>query len=186
MSRCAPTRTACGSPRRTLPRQRRIATAEKISEIARQQGLTPEPAAVTQLEVALDTANEDSVGPFWSVLLTGSPENKIYDSVFDPASRVCGSRAPTSTRPLASAGISTCGLLPRRRQIGSPQPSRQVGPSSMIRRRRHSPCLRTRTATGPASARALSETDSVRQDRLTGMSARRARDAKESAGARTS
>ena len=70
--------------------QKNIATAEKISEIARQQGLTPEPATVTQLEVALDTANEDRVGPFWSVLLTGSPENKIYDSVFDPASRVPG------------------------------------------------------------------------------------------------
>jgi 4a-hydroxytetrahydrobiopterin dehydratase len=68
--------------------QKDLATAEKISEIARKQGLTPEPATVTQLEVALDTANEDRVGPFWSVLLTGSPENKIYDSVFDPATRV--------------------------------------------------------------------------------------------------
>jgi 4a-hydroxytetrahydrobiopterin dehydratase len=70
--------------------QQDIATAEKISEIARLQGLTPEPATVAQLEVALDTANEDRVGPFWSFLLTGSPENKIYDSVFDPASRVPG------------------------------------------------------------------------------------------------
>ena len=35
-----------------------------------------------------------------------------------------------------------------RRQIGSPQPSRQVGPSSMIRGRRRSPCRRTRTARG--------------------------------------
>ncbi len=157
--------------------QKDIATAEKISEIARKQGLMPEPAAVTQLEVALDTANEDRVGPFWSVLLTGSPENKIYDSVFDPAtgSRVCGSSVLTSTRPLASAGTSTCGLPPRRRQTGSVQPSRQVGPSSMIRRRRHTPCLRTRTATGSASARALSETDSARQDRLTGTSAHQMR-----------
>jgi 4a-hydroxytetrahydrobiopterin dehydratase len=70
--------------------QKDIAMAEKISEIARQQGLKPEPAAVTQLEIALDTANEDRVAPFWSVLLTGSPDNKIYDSVFDPASRVPG------------------------------------------------------------------------------------------------
>ncbi|MHB8457747.1 MAG: VOC family protein, partial [Acidimicrobiales bacterium] len=38
----------------------------------------------------LDTAGEDSVGPFWSVLLTGSPDNKIYDSVFDPTGRVPG------------------------------------------------------------------------------------------------
>jgi 4a-hydroxytetrahydrobiopterin dehydratase len=65
-----------------------IDLARQISEIARQQGLTPEPTAVTQLELALDTANENGVGPFWSTLLTGSPENKIYDSVFDPTSRV--------------------------------------------------------------------------------------------------
>ena len=68
--------------------QQDIDLAEKISQIARQQGLTPEPAAVAQLEIALDTANEDRIAPFWSVLLTGSPGNKIYDSVFDPASRV--------------------------------------------------------------------------------------------------
>jgi 4a-hydroxytetrahydrobiopterin dehydratase len=68
--------------------QRDIHLAEKISQIARQQGLTPEPAVVAQLEIALDTANEDRVAPFWSVLLTGSPDNKIYDSVFDPTSRV--------------------------------------------------------------------------------------------------
>ena len=39
---------------------------------------------MAQLEIALDTADEDRVAPFWSVLLTGSPDNKIYDSVFDP------------------------------------------------------------------------------------------------------
>jgi 4a-hydroxytetrahydrobiopterin dehydratase len=68
--------------------RRYIDLAEKISRIARQQGLTPEPAVVAQLEIALDTANEDRIAPFWSVLLTGSPDNKIYDSVFDPTSRV--------------------------------------------------------------------------------------------------
>lgn len=70
--------------------QKDIDMAQQISEIARQQGLEPEPAAVAQLEIALDTANEDGVGPFWSVVLTGSPGNKIYDSVFDPTNRVPG------------------------------------------------------------------------------------------------
>ncbi len=65
-----------------------IALARTISEIARQQGLASEPAAVAQLEIALDTADENGVAPFWSALLTGSPDNKIYDSVFDPAGRV--------------------------------------------------------------------------------------------------
>lgn len=65
-----------------------VGLARTISEIARQQGLASEPSAVTQLEIALDTADEDGVAPFWSALLTGSPDNKIYDSVFDPAGRV--------------------------------------------------------------------------------------------------
>lgn len=70
--------------------QKDIDMARKISDIAKQSGLEPRPAEVTQLEIALDTAGEDSLGPFWSVLLTGSPDNKIYDSVFDPTGRVPG------------------------------------------------------------------------------------------------
>ena len=65
-----------------------IDMARKISEIAREHGLEPEPGAVTQLEMALDTAHENEVSAFWSVLLTGSADNKIYDSVFDPTGRV--------------------------------------------------------------------------------------------------
>jgi 4a-hydroxytetrahydrobiopterin dehydratase len=70
--------------------QNDIDMARRISEIARQSGLQPEPTAVTQIEIALDTAHEDSVAPFWSVLLTGSRDNKIYDSIFDPTGRVPG------------------------------------------------------------------------------------------------
>ncbi len=62
--------------------------ARQISALARTRGLTAEPAAVTQLELALDTAHEAAVGPFWSALLTGSPDNKVADSVFDPTGRV--------------------------------------------------------------------------------------------------
>ena len=65
-----------------------ICMARKISEIARQQGLTPEPSGVTQIELALDTPDDARVAPFWSALLTGSPDNSIYDSVFDPTGRV--------------------------------------------------------------------------------------------------
>ena len=67
-----------------------IDMARKISEIAHEKGLTSEPGSVTQLELALDTADEDGVAPFWSVLLTGSPDNKLYDSIFDPTGRVPG------------------------------------------------------------------------------------------------
>ena len=70
--------------------QQDLDLARRISQVARENGLDPEPTAVTQLEIALDTAHEDSVAPFWSVLLTGSPNNMILDSVFDPTGRVPG------------------------------------------------------------------------------------------------
>ncbi len=74
--------------------------ARRISEIARQNGLEPEPAAVTQLEIALDTAHEDSIAPFWSVLLTAARTTKYMTRSSTPpaGSRACGSRAPRTTR----------------------------------------------------------------------------------------
>jgi 4a-hydroxytetrahydrobiopterin dehydratase len=65
-----------------------VELARRISGIARDQGLVPDPTGVTQLEIALDTADQDRVGPFWSVLLTGSPANTVLDSIFDPTGRV--------------------------------------------------------------------------------------------------
>ena len=65
-----------------------IALARRISAIAHEHGLDAEPSAVAQLELALDTAHEDGIGPFWSALLTGSTDNKVFDSVFDPTDRV--------------------------------------------------------------------------------------------------
>jgi 4a-hydroxytetrahydrobiopterin dehydratase len=62
--------------------------ARKISAVAEQYGLEADPAAVTQLEVGLDTAHEDKIGTFWSGLLTGSLDNKVHDSIFDPSNRV--------------------------------------------------------------------------------------------------
>jgi len=70
--------------------QKDVTMARTISEIAKDMGLTPDPGAVTQLEIGLDTAHEDQLSPFWSVLLTGSADNKIYDSIFDPSGRVPG------------------------------------------------------------------------------------------------
>jgi len=68
--------------------QKDVDLAKRISAIARENGLIPDPEAVTQIEIGLDTAHEEQVGPFWSVLLTGSPDNKVYDSIFDPTGRV--------------------------------------------------------------------------------------------------
>ena len=70
--------------------QKDIDMARRVSDIARESGLEPRPSEVTQLEIALDTSQEDIAGPFWSIVLTGSPDNKIYDSIFDPTGRVPG------------------------------------------------------------------------------------------------
>jgi 4a-hydroxytetrahydrobiopterin dehydratase len=43
---------------------------------------------VTQVELGLDTADDRRAGPFWSALLTGSPDNQIDETVLDPTGRV--------------------------------------------------------------------------------------------------
>jgi len=68
--------------------QRDIDLARRISEIAREQGVGVEPGAVTQLELALDTADLASVGPFWAAVLTGSSDSLIGDDVVDRTARV--------------------------------------------------------------------------------------------------
>ncbi|WP_324653330.1 4a-hydroxytetrahydrobiopterin dehydratase [Georgenia sp. H159] len=54
--------------------QRDIDLARQISELAREQGVPADPRAVTQLELALDTADLAAVGPFWAALLHGDPD----------------------------------------------------------------------------------------------------------------
>lgn len=68
--------------------QRDIDLARRISEIAREHGIGAQPDAVTQLELALDTADLPGVGPFWAALLTGSPDSLTGDDVVDPTGRV--------------------------------------------------------------------------------------------------
>lgn len=62
--------------------------ARTISRLAAEQGLIAEPGEVTQLELALDTANQAALGPFWAALLTGSADGTVHDEVFDPTDRV--------------------------------------------------------------------------------------------------
>lgn len=68
--------------------QRDLALARRISEIALEQGIAAEPSAVTQLELALDTAGLAAVGPFWAAVLTGTPDSLKGDDVVDPGGRV--------------------------------------------------------------------------------------------------
>ncbi|MPZ94917.1 MAG: 4a-hydroxytetrahydrobiopterin dehydratase [Propionibacteriales bacterium] len=68
--------------------QRDIDLARRISEIAREHGIGAEPSAMTELELALDTADLAAVGPFWAALLTGSSDSLMGDDVVDPSGRV--------------------------------------------------------------------------------------------------
>lgn len=68
--------------------QRDIDLAREISEIAREQGISADPSVLSQLELALDTADLAALGPFWAALLTGSPDSVNGDDVVDPAGRV--------------------------------------------------------------------------------------------------
>lgn len=68
--------------------ERDLNLARQISEIAREQGVSSEPQALAEIELALDTADLAAAGPFWAALLTGSPENVDGDDVVDPNGRV--------------------------------------------------------------------------------------------------
>ncbi len=68
--------------------QRDIDLARRISEIAREQGIGTDPSALTELELALDTADLAAVGPFWAALLTGSPDSLNGEDVVDARGRV--------------------------------------------------------------------------------------------------
>jgi 4a-hydroxytetrahydrobiopterin dehydratase len=65
-----------------------VELAREITAIAQRFGLVAEPGAVTQVELGLDSADDQRAGPFWSALLTGSPDNRIDDTVLDPTGRV--------------------------------------------------------------------------------------------------
>jgi 4a-hydroxytetrahydrobiopterin dehydratase len=51
--------------------RRDIDLARRIAEVAAHEGARPDVSAITTVELALDTAHGDAIGPFWSALLTG-------------------------------------------------------------------------------------------------------------------
>jgi 4a-hydroxytetrahydrobiopterin dehydratase len=48
--------------------------ARRITELAAEQGLSPDPAAVSHVELGLDTADSATIAPVWAALLTGDPD----------------------------------------------------------------------------------------------------------------
>jgi 4a-hydroxytetrahydrobiopterin dehydratase len=72
--------------------QRDVDLARRITEIAAEQAVRPDPAAITTIELALDTAHAATIAPVWSALLTGSTEahgrGTIGDDIRDATGRV--------------------------------------------------------------------------------------------------
>lgn len=72
--------------------QKDVDLARRVTEIASEHALNADPAAITTIEIALDTAHASTIAPVWAALLTGSAEARgrgtIGDDVRDATGRV--------------------------------------------------------------------------------------------------
>ena len=72
--------------------QRDLDLAPRITEVAARHGARSDTAGIMNVELALDTAHQDRLAPFWSALLTGGQEAQgrgtIGSDVRDVAGRV--------------------------------------------------------------------------------------------------
>ncbi|NPD04093.1 4a-hydroxytetrahydrobiopterin dehydratase [Nocardioides sp. zg-1308] len=70
------------------PTQQDVDLARRISEVAAEHGLLADPAAVSEIELGLDTAQSATIAPVWAALLTGdgdsvgrgSPGDEVRDA----------------------------------------------------------------------------------------------------------
>ncbi len=65
-----------------------VTLARLLSDVARRHDVTSVPAEVSQVEFALDTADDARVGPFWAALLAGDACAVVHDTVFDPTGQL--------------------------------------------------------------------------------------------------
>lgn len=68
--------------------QRDLDLAGQISEIARDSGISSAVEALVEVELSLDTADAQTIGPFWAALLTGSTDSFADGQVRDGGGRV--------------------------------------------------------------------------------------------------
>ena len=57
--------------------------ARRITEVAAEHRATPDPAAVSVVELGLDTADSATIAPVWAALLTGRPDSQGHGSPSD-------------------------------------------------------------------------------------------------------
>lgn len=72
--------------------QQDLDLARRITAIAEEQGVAADPAAITTIELALDTAHAATIAPVWAAVLTGSTaaqgRGTIGDDVRDATRRM--------------------------------------------------------------------------------------------------
>lgn len=64
--------------------QRDVRLARAISECAGRVGASPEPAALSVVEIALDTPDRDEIKPFWAAVLGYQASDDDEDELRDP------------------------------------------------------------------------------------------------------
>ena len=65
-----------------------VALARLVSDVAQGHEVTSVPGEVSQVELALDTADDARLGPFWAAVLTGDASAVVADTVFDPTGQL--------------------------------------------------------------------------------------------------
>ena len=85
---------------------RDVRLSRVISEIATEEGVSSVPAALQEVELALDTADAAGVRPFWAAVLGLDPGKGTPDEVVDPSGRLptlwfqsAGDRPPGEAPP---------------------------------------------------------------------------------------
>jgi 4a-hydroxytetrahydrobiopterin dehydratase len=74
--------------------QRDVDVARQITGIAAEQAVKADPASITTIEFALDTAHSATIAPVWAALLTGSTEAYGRETVGDDVRDATG-QVPT-------------------------------------------------------------------------------------------
>ncbi len=70
--------------------ERDLDAARRISEIAAEQRVAADPASITTIELALDTAHAATIAPVWAALLTGGAEARGHGSIDDDVRDLTG------------------------------------------------------------------------------------------------
>lgn len=72
--------------------QRDVDLARRITAIGAEQGIKADPASITAIELALDTAHAGTIAPVWAALLTGNTQARgrgtLGDTIRDATERV--------------------------------------------------------------------------------------------------